>query len=164
MKKIAPLGMPKLIVSTVASGDTAPIVGATDITLMPSVVDIAGNNSMLNDILCNAAGAILGMSSAYKRTLAGKGEESKAAGIKKKRIGVTMFGVTTPCVDAIRKQLENYKVEVYVFHATGNGGRAMEKMIEEGRLDVGDVQGAKHFLIGIVAWVTHVAETFLFVS
>ncbi|KAE9366487.1 hypothetical protein N431DRAFT_417266 [Stipitochalara longipes BDJ] len=134
MREVVPLGMPKLIVSTVASGDTGPIVGETDITMMYSVVDIAGTNAMLRDVLGNAAGAMLGMSTAYeKRKLSqkqfGKGED-------KLRVGITMFGVTTPCVDKIREYLvSTYPVEVFIFHATGHGGKAMERMIAEGSLD-----------------------------
>jgi uncharacterized protein (UPF0261 family) len=134
MREIVPLGMPKLIVSTVASGDTGPIIGETDITMMYSVVDIAGTNAMLRDVLGNAAGAMLGMSIAYeKRMLSQKKLET---GENKSRVGITMFGVTTPCVDKIREYLlSNYPVEVFVFHATGHGGKAMERMISESRLD-----------------------------
>ncbi|KAI4719422.1 UPF0261 domain-containing protein [Aureobasidium sp. EXF-10727] len=115
-----PIGLPKLIASTVASGDTGPIVGETDITLMYSVVDIAGTNDLLRNILNNAAAA-----------MAGQRKENQ-----KLRVGITMFGVTTPGVDKIREHLEsNYAVETYIFHATGHGGKAMERLISEGRLD-----------------------------
>jgi uncharacterized protein (UPF0261 family) len=135
MREVAPLGMPKLIVSTVASGDTGPIVGETDITMMYSVVDIAGSNAMLRDVLSNAAGAMIGMSTAFeKRMLAQTSINGGSEG--KLRLGITMFGVTTPCVDRIREHLtKKYPVEVFVFHATGHGGKAMERMISEGRLD-----------------------------
>lgn len=135
MREVAPLGMPKLIVSTVASGDTGPIVGETDITMMYSVVDIAGSNAMLRDVLNNAAGAMIGMSTAYeKRILAQKSLDGGSEG--KLQLGITMFGVTTPCVDHIREHLtKKYPVEVFVFHATGHGGKAMERMIAEHRLD-----------------------------
>jgi uncharacterized protein (UPF0261 family) len=131
MREVVPLGMPKLIVSTVASGDTGPIVGETDITMMYSVVDIAGSNAMLRDVLGNAAGAMAGMSAMYERRLmARKGADHKL------RVGITMFGVTTPCVDKIREYITTkYPVEVFVFHATGHGGKAMERMVSEGRLD-----------------------------
>lgn len=133
MREAAPIGMPKIIVSTVASGDTGPLVGETDITMMYSVVDIAGSNELLRNVLGNAAGAIIGMASSYERFL---GEQKAQKGQRKTRIGVTMFGVTTPCVDKARQHLEDtYPVEVFVFHATGHGGRAMERLIEEGRLD-----------------------------
>lgn len=135
-----PVGVPKLIVSTIASGDTGPIVGETDITLMYSVVDIAGLNEVLKQVLTNAAGAVVGMAHGYARYLdeaKSKDEEEKGATgeERKKRVGITMFGVTTPGVDAIRRHLESFNVEAYVFHATGHGGRAMERLIREGRLD-----------------------------
>jgi len=128
--------MPKLIVSTVASS----VEGESDIATMYSVVDIAGTNALLRTILRNAAGAMLGMSCAYEMEL--KSLEEKKAMEKGKgeervtRIGITMFGVTTPCVTAISKHLrEKYPVEIYVFHATGHGGKALERMIAEGKLD-----------------------------
>ncbi|KAK6000510.1 hypothetical protein QM012_003756 [Aureobasidium pullulans] len=129
-----PIGLPKLIASTVASGDTGPIVGETDITLMYSVVDIAGTNDLLRSILNNAAAAMAGMSAAYEQQLQQQSERGE--GSQKLRVGITMFGVTTPCVDKIREHLENnYAVETYVFHATGHGGKAMERLVSEGRLD-----------------------------
>ncbi|KAJ4137888.1 hypothetical protein NW754_001533 [Fusarium falciforme] len=132
MKNVLPVGFPKLIVSTVASGDTSSIVGESDMTLMYSVVDVAGLNDLLKQILGNAGGAIAGMSLSYAR----RKEEHQKTGPRKKRVGSTMFGVTTPGVDAIRAHLQaNYPVEVYVFHATGHGGRAMEKLINDGQLD-----------------------------
>ncbi|RAK79641.1 Tm-1-like ATP-binding domain-containing protein [Aspergillus fijiensis CBS 313.89] len=137
MRSATPIGLPKLIVSTVASGDTGPVVGECDITLMYSVVDIAGTNRLLREVLGNAAGAIVGMASSYEcrlgeaRSRSAHAEENKIV-----RVGVTMFGVTTPCVDHVRHHLENnYPVEVYVFHATGHGGKAMERLVGEGRLD-----------------------------
>ncbi|KAL8663787.1 MAG: hypothetical protein Q9202_003601 [Teloschistes flavicans] len=134
MRRALPFLMPKLIVSTVASGDTAPYVGETDITLMYSIVDIAGSNDILNAVLDNAAGAIVGMARAYQRRLTPLGVE---AGKRKKRIGITMFGVTTPGVDAIRRHLTSHhrEYELYVFHATGHGGRAMERLISSNALD-----------------------------
>lgn len=133
MREAAPIGMPKIIASTVASGDTGPLVGETDITMMYSVVDIAGSNELLRNVLGNAASAILGMASSYERLLE---KQASRKGQHKTRIGVTMFGVTTPCVDIARQYLEDtYPVEVFVFHATGHGGRAMERLVEEERLD-----------------------------
>jgi len=133
MREAAPIGLPKIIVSTIASGDTGPIVGETDITLMYSVVDIAGSNQLLRNVLSNAAGAMVGMASTYE---AGRAMLGGLRGEQKTRIGVTMFGVTTPCVDRVRQYLEDkYDVEVFVFHATGHGGRAMERLVAEGRLD-----------------------------
>jgi uncharacterized protein (UPF0261 family) len=129
--RACPIGLPKLLVSTVASGDVAPIVGETDITLMYSIVDIAGLNRLLRGVLDNAAGAISGMATAYAARKA-----HPESGLKKAlQVGVTMFGVTTPCVDAARKRLEENGAEVYVFHATGTGGKAMERLVREGALD-----------------------------
>ncbi|KAL8690688.1 MAG: hypothetical protein Q9218_003915, partial [Villophora microphyllina] len=134
MRRALPFLMPKLIVSTVASGDTAPYVGETDITLMHSIVDIAGSNHILNGVLDNAAGSIVGMARAYQRRSTSPSTEE--AGGKRKRIGVTMFGVTTPCVDSIRHHLTStYGFEIYVFHATGHGGQAMERLISSNSLD-----------------------------
>ncbi|KAK8210136.1 hypothetical protein M8818_003623 [Zalaria obscura] len=143
MREAAPIGMPKMICSTVASGDTGPIVGETDITMMYSVVDIAGSNALLRNVLGNAAGAMVGMAAAYEKFLEAENqqklfgtEEGSMPTPPKKRVAVTMFGVTTPCVDKVREYLEReYPVEVIVFHATGHGGRAMERLVEEGRID-----------------------------
>ncbi|PON27737.1 transcriptional regulator [Trichoderma gamsii] len=133
---VFPVGLPKLIVSTMASGDTRPVVGETDITLMHSVVDIAGLNPILRDILSNAGAAIANMALSHAARKEKKMEDAAAESIKKWRVGITMFGVTTPGVDAIRAHLEsNYTVETYVFHAVGTGGRAMERLIREGQLD-----------------------------
>ncbi|KZM20214.1 uncharacterized protein EKO05_0001105 [Ascochyta rabiei] len=130
MRDALPIGFPKLIVSTIASGDTGHIVGETDITLMYSVVDVAGLNGVLRNVLSNAGAAIAGM--ALGRT-AGSWQAESAT---KKRVGITMFGVTTPAVDEIRKHLESrYDIETFVFHATGHGGKAMERLIHEGRID-----------------------------
>ncbi|KAG5927903.1 hypothetical protein E4U42_001580 [Claviceps africana] len=127
-----PIGLPKLMVSTVASGDTGPIVGETDMTLMYSVVDIAGLNHLLREVLCNAGAAIAAAAVAYS---ARRGQRPGQVPTKK-RVGITMFGVTTPGVDRIRKTLEDqYHVETYVFHATGHGGKAMERLIADGQID-----------------------------
>lgn len=130
MRTALPIGFPKMIVSTVASGDTGPIVGEADITMMYSVVDVAGLNQVLRNVLSNAGAAIAGMSQAFASRL------QDTAARKKNRVGITMFGVTTPGVDCIRKYLEsNYEIETYVFHATGHGGKAMERLVHEGGLD-----------------------------
>lgn len=132
MRNALPIGFPKMIVSTVASGDTGPIVEETDITLMNSVVDVAGLNQILRQVLSNAGYAISGMAHAY----ALQSDNHAQRKIHKKRVGITMFGVTTPAVDTIRKHLEsNYDIETYVFHATGHGGKAMERLVREGGLD-----------------------------
>ena len=117
-----PCGFPKLMVSTLASGDIKPYVGTTDICMMPSVLDIAGLNYVSRRIISNAAGAICGM----------VGLEPAGALDEKPAIAATMFGVTTPCVTAARHVLEERGYEVLVFHATGTGGRAMEQLIEDG--------------------------------
>ncbi|GAP84234.2 putative upf0261 domain protein [Rosellinia necatrix] len=140
-----PLTLPKLIVSTVASGDTSSYVAESDVTMMYSVVDIAGLNEVLRAVLDNAAAAIAGMARAYaararvsssSSSSSNSSSNSTAAVAKMKRgIGITMFGVTTPAVDVARPLLEARGFEVYVFHATGAGGRAMERLIREKRLD-----------------------------
>ncbi|KAF5124146.1 UPF0261 protein [Metarhizium anisopliae] len=136
MRDAVPLGLPKLIVSTVASGDTGPVVGETDMSLMYSVVDIAGTNRLLCEILSNAAGAIAGMAFSYEQRLARENPRTMTAGTQKTRIGITMFGVTTACVDTVRRHLESHHdAEVYVFHATGHGGKSMERLVEQGGLD-----------------------------
>ena len=130
MRDALPVGFPKLIVSTIASGDTGPIVGETDITLMYSVVDVAGLNEVLRGVLSNAGRSIAGMALGFAA------RSRQADSSVKKRIGVTMFGVTTPAVDEIRRHLESkYYIETFVFHATGHGGKAMERLIREGRID-----------------------------
>ncbi|KAI1440551.1 hypothetical protein F5Y02DRAFT_344756 [Annulohypoxylon stygium] len=127
-----PVTFPKLIVSTVASSDTSSYVRETDITMMYSVVDIAGLNEVLKAVVDNAAAAVVGMAKASyaKETNLTFVGDDKA----KKGVGITMFGVTTKGVDAARKWLERNGFEVYVFHATGAGGRAMERLLTEGRL------------------------------
>lgn len=123
-----PVGFPKLLVSTMASGDVKPYVGEVDTTLMYSVVDVAGINSISATVLGNACAAIAGMAAAYQERLAAP------AGEHKPLIGVTMFGVTTPAANEARETLTDLGYEVLVFHATGTGGRAMEKLIESGLL------------------------------
>jgi uncharacterized protein (UPF0261 family) len=134
MRNALPIGFSKFILSTVASGDTGPIIGETDITLMYSVVDISGLNSLLKTVLSNAAGAIVGMARSH---LWRSFWEAAEPVTKKTRIGITMFGVTTPCVDAARKHISEKMPdsEIYIFHATGHGGLAMERLITEGKLD-----------------------------
>ncbi|TLD36780.1 hypothetical protein E2P81_ATG02562 [Venturia nashicola] len=134
MRDALPIGFPKLILSTVASGDTGPIVGETDITLMYSVVDISGLNSLLKTVLSNAAGSIVGMA---RVQLWRSWRESTEQVKKKTRIGISMFGVTTPCVDAVRQRISEKlpESEIYIFHATGHGGLAMERLVNEGKLD-----------------------------
>jgi uncharacterized protein (UPF0261 family) len=129
MRNALPIGFPKMIVSTIASGDTGPIIEETDITMMYSVVDIAGLNELLRTILSNAAAAISGMALSYA-------PRRRSSTHPKKRVGITMFGVTTPAVGHIRRHLETlYNVECYIFHATGHGGKALERLVREGSLD-----------------------------
>lgn len=117
-----PVGVPKLMVSTVASGDTAPYVGTTDITMMPSIVDVSGINRISRQIFVNAAAAISGMVNAQVET----------AGADKPLIAASMFGNTTRAVDHARKIMEDHGYEVLVFHATGTGGKTMESLVESG--------------------------------
>lgn len=129
MRETLPIGFPKLLISTIASGDVGPLVGESDVTMMYSVVDIAGSNSLLERIFSNAAGAIVGMARAWA-------SPPVKTGSTKKKVGITMFGVTTPCVNAARELLEaKYGYECFVFHATGHGGRALERLVESGQLD-----------------------------
>ena len=118
-----PVGVPKVMVSTLASGDTRPYVGTKDITMMYSVVDISGLNRVSRAVFANAAAAVCAMASA-KRT----------SGSDRPLLGATMFGVTTPCVEKVRQALENPEIgyETLVFHATGTGGQAMESLIRDG--------------------------------
>jgi uncharacterized protein (UPF0261 family) len=122
-----PIGLPKLIVSTMASGDVSPYVGAKDVTITYSVVDIAGVNRVSRLILGNAAAAAAGMAKAHAGT---------SASLVKERplIGASMFGVTTPAVNVARERLEELGYEVLVFHATGAGGRALEGLAGSGLL------------------------------
>jgi uncharacterized protein (UPF0261 family) len=117
-----PVGVPKLIVSTVASGDTRPYMGASDVTMTYSVVDIAGINQISARILTNAAGAIAGMVKA----------EAPAVEAAKPLVTASMFGVTTPCVTRARERLEELGYEVLVFHQTGTGGESMEELMRAG--------------------------------
>ena len=122
--KALPVGMPKLMVSTMASGNVGPYVGVKDITMMHSVVDVSGLNRLSRRIFANAAGAIGGM---VEQTMP-KTEE-------KPLIGATMFGVTTPCVDRVRERMEASGYEMLVFHAVGSGGRSFEALISDGVFD-----------------------------
>jgi uncharacterized protein (UPF0261 family) len=118
-----PVGVPKLMVSTVASGDTRPYVGSTDVTMTYSVVDIAGVNELSARIMANAAGMIAGAVRAQTPEL---GEERKPL------VVASMFGVTTACVTAARERLEELGYEVLVFHQTGAGGGSMEELLKAG--------------------------------
>jgi uncharacterized protein (UPF0261 family) len=122
-----PLGVPKLMVSTVASGQVQHYVGTRDVMMMYSVVDIAGLNRISRAVLDNAAAAMVGMVRARQSV---KATESNIG--DKPVVAATMFGVTTPCVESARRVLEAAGYEVLVFHATGTGGRTMEGLIADG--------------------------------
>ncbi|OPC83794.1 hypothetical protein B4N89_25190 [Embleya scabrispora] len=126
-----PVGVPKLLVSTMAAGDVSPYVGAVDVTMMYSVVDIAGINRLSERILGNAADAIAGMAGGYAE------DRAAVAGVTgegRPLVAASQFGVTTPAVDAARERLNELGYEVLVFHATGAGGRAMENLAAGGFL------------------------------
>lgn len=124
-----PVGAPKLLVSTMASGDVSPYVGESDVTLMYSVVDIAGINSLSERVLGNAVAAIAGMARAeHARRAAPTGDRHRPM------VALTMFGLTTPACDEARAELAGLGYEPVVFHATGAGGRAMERLAADGFL------------------------------
>ena len=137
-----PIGLPKLIVSTVASGNTSAYIDCSDLVLFPSVVDVAGLNAVSMDVLQNAAHALVGMV-----------ERRSKITSEKPLLGLTMFGVTTPCVMAVKHELEKDGWECLIFHAVGTGGRAMERLVESGRivgvLDLTSTEVADYFAGGI---------------
>lgn len=139
-----PIGFPKLMVSTVASGNTAPYVGTKDIVMMPSIVDVSGLNRISRAIFTRAAGAICGMVEATIDTKGGK-----------PLIVASMFGNTTSCVNEAKTVLEDAGYEVLVFHSTGSGGRAMESLIESGMvsgvLDVTTTEWADEIVGGTLS-------------
>jgi len=139
-----PIGVPKVMVSTVASGDVKPYVGPSDICMMYSVTDISGINRISEKVLANAAHALAGMI-AYARK---EQEQTKPA------LGLTMFGLTTPCVHAVCKQLEE-RFDCIVFHATGTGGQSMEKLVDSGLiagvLDVTTTEIADELVGGVLS-------------
>jgi uncharacterized protein (UPF0261 family)/ABC-type branched-subunit amino acid transport system ATPase component len=125
-----PIGVPKLIISSVASGDVAPYVGPTDITMMYSVTDVQGLNSISRQVLANGANALVGM---VKARLDGRAANAREPSVNLPAVGLTMFGVTTPAVQNIAAALRG-DYECLVFHATGVGGRSMEKLVDSGLL------------------------------
>ncbi len=141
-----PLGVPKVMVSTLAAGQTRPFVGGKDIFLLNSVVDIAGLNRISRAVLWNAAGAMIGM---VQQPAIPTPQTDKPL------IAATMFGVTTPCVEHSRKLLEAAGYEVLVFHATGTGGEAMESLIADGLiagvLDITTTELADEFVGGVLS-------------
>ncbi len=138
-----PIGVPKLMVSTVASGNVASYVGPSDIAMMYSVVDVAGLNAISRQVLGNAAHAVAGMA---KNRVA-------ASAIDKPGLGLTMFGVTTECVTLVRQALER-DYEPFVFHATGVGGQSMEKLVDSGFfagvIDVTTTEVADYLVGGVL--------------
>jgi uncharacterized protein (UPF0261 family) len=139
-----PLGLPKVMVSTVASGNTAPYVGDKDIVMMPSIVDVAGLNSFARSVYRRAAWAMCAMVEAA----------AVAENAAKPLVVASMFGNTTACVERARQRLEAEGYEVLVFHATGAGGRAMEALIESGAvagvLDVTTTEWADQLVGGVL--------------
>src|SRR3954452_10000453 len=117
-----PIGVPKLAVSTMASGDTSAYVDVSDVVLMPAVTDVSGLNSISARVLASAAAAMAGMVTMAPIDL----------GAARPVVAATMFGVTTPAVTAARAELERRGYEVLVFHATGTGGRTMESLVDSG--------------------------------
>lgn len=147
-----PVGVPKLMVSTVASGDTSPYVGTTDITMMPSIVDVSGINRISRQIFINAAAAICGMVNA----------QTEAASVDRPLIAASMFGNTTRAVDHARKIMEEHGYEVLVFHATGTGGKTMESLVESGFfagvLDITTTEWADELCGGVLSAGPHRLE------
>ena len=125
--RVLPVGLPKLLVSTMGSGDVSAYVGESDLTLMHSVVDLAGLNVISRAVLRNAAAAVGAMARAYADA---RSEEPGAGG--RPLVAATMFGVTTPAVETAKAELEASGYDVVVFHATGSGGRAMEALVRSG--------------------------------
>jgi uncharacterized protein (UPF0261 family) len=121
-----PFGVPKVIVSTLASGQTRPYVGGSDIVMIHSVADVAGLNRLTRTVLSNAAHALYGM--VRGRSIPPRADERPV-------VAATMFGVTTPCVDRARRLIEELGGECVVFHATGVGGQAMESLVRDGLVE-----------------------------
>ena len=139
-----PIGFPKLMVSTLASGNTAPYVDIKDIVMFPSIVDLAGLNSISRLLLSRAAGAICGMV-----------EASPPPAAAKPVIVASQFGNTTPCVDLARQTLQAAGYEVLVFAAVGSGGRTMESLVEAGLvagvLDITTTEWADELVGGVLS-------------
>ena len=141
-----PIGLPKLMVSTLASGQTRGYVGDKDILMLNSVVDVLGLNRISRRVLSNAAHAMAGMVLRQVRVT----EDGEAP-----LVAATMFGVTTPCVERAKRELEDHGVEVLVFHATGAGGQAMEALIQDGLvsgvLDITTTELADELVGGVLS-------------
>ena len=147
-----PVGLPKLLVSTMASGDVSPYVGAKDVCVMYSVVDVAGVNRISRLVLGNAAAAMAGMALARAGEQAG---EQASGDDERPLVAASMFGVTTPAVETARSRLTGLGYEVLVFHATGAGGRALEALAEArllaGVLDVTTTELADDLVGGVLS-------------
>ena len=145
-----PVGLPKLLVSTMASGDVSPYVGAKDVCIMYSVVDVAGLNRISRLVLGNAAAAMAGMVAAREQAV-----QAALAADDRPLVAASMFGVTTPAVDAARARLAELGYEVLVFHATGAGGRALEALAEarliSGVLDLTTTELADDLVGGVLS-------------
>jgi uncharacterized protein (UPF0261 family) len=148
------IGVPKLMVSTMASGNTRPYVGTSDIAMLYPVGDFTGLNRLTRSILVTAANAIAGMCSFPLDEVGGAPERPVLA--------ATMFGVTTPCVNRVRELLESKGFEILVFHATGSGGEAMERLVRdgfiEGVLDVTTTELADELVGGVLTAGPHRLE------
>lgn len=144
------IGIPKLIVSTVASGQTESYIGTSDLILFPSIVDVCGINSVSRVILANAGAAFAGMVVGRLENLKNSRDSNE-----KPTVGLTMFGVTTPCVNAVKEKLIKEGYESLVFHATGVGGKAMESLVREGFiqgvLDITTTEVADYLMGGVMA-------------
>lgn len=127
-----PLGVPKVMVSSMASGDVAPYVGSSDLTMMYSVVDIAGINSVSAPVLANAAEAVAGMAKAFARAALDRSRPVRLGSGARPLVAASMAGVTTTGVDAARERLTELGYEVLVFHASGSGGRTLEQLAGQG--------------------------------
>ncbi len=144
--RVLPVGIPKFMVSTVASGDVSRYVGPSDITMMYSVTDVQGINSISEQVLSNAAHALGGMIAHQRR------DDQRAS--TKPAVGLTMFGLTTPCVQAVTAALRD-DFDCLVFHATGTGGQSMEKLVDSnlltGVIDATTTEVADHLVGGVFA-------------
>ncbi|KAI3867446.1 hypothetical protein MKX03_010026 [Papaver bracteatum] len=144
-----PVGIPKFIISTVASGHTSHYIGTSDLILLPSVIDICGINSISRVVFSNAGAAFAGM-------VAGRifGLTDISNVTKKLTVGITMAGITNPCVNVVKERLEKLGFETLVFHATGVGGRAMEDLVRSGSIqaimDITTTEVADYLVGGIM--------------
>ncbi|HEV3166927.1 MAG TPA: Tm-1-like ATP-binding domain-containing protein [Isosphaeraceae bacterium] len=148
--RAVPFGVPKVVVSTLASGQTRPYIGGSDLVMFPSVADVAGLNRLTRTVLANAARALIGMVKGAKEA-----DPASVSSVDRPVVGATMFGVTTPCVDRARQVLDGEGCEVLVFHATGVGGQAMEGLVRDGEiagvLDITTTELADELVGGVLS-------------